>query len=394
MKTIFFTFICFISTLSVKAQSWVLQQSNTSARLNSVYFCNPEVGFAVGDNGTICCTTDGGANWVIQASGTSQNINAVYFFDGLTGFAVSNSELLKTTDGGNNWLIQDTMTNAYLSTITFSGIDTGYVMGNGKMLKTIDGGANWIKLSSPGGFYVETSYATDGETIYLGGESFISLKSSNGGIDWDLLSAPSSYGNIESIFFTNHDTGYFVGGGWAQGSTGSVFKKTTDGGISWTYPLQNINKWLLSIFFIDSTQGYMSSGDGSILKTINAGNNWTVLNSTVTTSLNSIFFANSMIGYSVGHSGVILKTTNGSIGLDEKLSQEVLSVFPNPTMDFLSINTSQEISEILIVDITGKLVMTKNQPSNTIHVADLSSGIYYILVTVGNNLLKQKFVKQ
>lgn len=394
MKSIFFTFTCFISILSAEAQSWVSQQSNTSAHLNSVYFINSEIGFAVGNSGTICNTTDGGANWEIQVSGTTNHINAVYFFDALTGFAVSNSELLKTTDGGNNWLIQDTMTDAYLSTISFSGLDTGYVMGNGKMLKTIDGGANWVKLSSPGGFYVKSSCATDGETIYLGGENFISLKSSNGGIDWDLLSGPGSFGNIESIFFTNHDTGYFVGGGWAQGSNGSIFKKTTNGGVSWSYPLPNINKWLLSIFFIDSTNGYMTAGDGSILKTTDAGNNWTNLNSNVTTALNSIFFTDSLIGYTVGSSGVILKTTTGVEGLDEIVIQEAFGVFPNPTTDFLTINTTQEISKILIVDITGKLVMTKNHPSKTINVTDLSSGIYYITLTVGSKLLTQKLVKQ
>ncbi len=36
-------------------------------------------GYAVGDNGTILKTTDGGANWTAQTSGTTNNFFSVSF---------------------------------------------------------------------------------------------------------------------------------------------------------------------------------------------------------------------------------------------------------------------------------------------------------------------------
>lgn len=42
---------------------WVKQVSNTTETLNNTHFVNNSIGFAVGNNGTIIKTTDGGTNW-------------------------------------------------------------------------------------------------------------------------------------------------------------------------------------------------------------------------------------------------------------------------------------------------------------------------------------------
>lgn len=393
MKIIFIVLIGFITTLNGYSQNWILQQSNTTEHLNCVYFIDSIHGCAVGNNGTICKTSDGGANWVLQLSGTTNDIRSVYYTDILTGFAVTHNELLKTTDGGSNWFIQDTMVNGFLSPIFFVGVDTGYVVGNGRMLKTVDNGANWTKLNFASNFSVRSLWATDSKTLYLGGSSLFATKSMNGGLSWTTL-AFGSYGNIESIFFTNQNTGYFIGGSFAQGHNLSVFWKTTNGGASWSYPLNQIGKWLMSISFTDSVNGYMTAQDGSILKTIDAGNNWAAQNSNVTSSLNSIFFPDSLTGYTVGDSGIILKTINGGVGLDEIATEKNVIIFPNPTSHQLTIDTELEILKITIIDIAGKNIMITNQNMNTINIADLTNGIYFIKIITEGNTITKKFVKQ
>jgi hypothetical protein len=80
---------------------WFEQTSGTSNYLNSVYFTDNNTGWAVGFEGTILNTTDGGLNWNSQSSGTSNYLNSVYFTDNNTGWAVGGDEtILKTTTGG------------------------------------------------------------------------------------------------------------------------------------------------------------------------------------------------------------------------------------------------------------------------------------------------------
>jgi photosystem II stability/assembly factor-like uncharacterized protein len=60
-----------------------------------------QVGYCVGDSGTILKTTNAGENWYNQISPTSERLNKVYFLDQNCGFAVGdNGTILRTTDGG------------------------------------------------------------------------------------------------------------------------------------------------------------------------------------------------------------------------------------------------------------------------------------------------------
>jgi hypothetical protein len=56
-----------------------------------VHFTAVNYGWAVGNNGSICKTTDGGANWTNQTSGTTNTLNGVCFVDNSFGWAVGNN---------------------------------------------------------------------------------------------------------------------------------------------------------------------------------------------------------------------------------------------------------------------------------------------------------------
>ncbi len=81
---------------------WAWQNPTpTGYRLNDVYFSDLNTGTAVGANGTIIRTTDGGATWSLQASGTTKALHGVIFTDQNTGVAVgARGTVLQTVDGG------------------------------------------------------------------------------------------------------------------------------------------------------------------------------------------------------------------------------------------------------------------------------------------------------
>jgi photosystem II stability/assembly factor-like uncharacterized protein len=100
------------------------------------------IGFAVGDVGTICKTSDGGNSWHIMTTGAYVTYNDVFFVDFEVGYAVGDRGFIsKSTDGGANWEPQFPPCTDDLYAVQFFGPDTGYAAGSdGTVLYTFTGG--------------------------------------------------------------------------------------------------------------------------------------------------------------------------------------------------------------------------------------------------------------
>src|SRR5712675_302837 len=81
---------------------WVWQNPLPQGNdLFGLSFTDSNNGTAVGLNGTIIRTTDGGRHWMRQTSGTTDALLAVSFTDANAGTAVGeNGVIVRTTDGG------------------------------------------------------------------------------------------------------------------------------------------------------------------------------------------------------------------------------------------------------------------------------------------------------
>ena len=146
MNKFFFLFCLSLHSICGFSQ-WTALPSGTTNDLLSVYFTNSNTGYAIGLNGTILKTINGGISWVSIAYGTTSNLNSVCFVDANIGYIVGNEGTIKkTTDGGTHWTTIASGTNIYIISVYFSNTDTGYVVGgdfpfyNGTILKTTNGG--------------------------------------------------------------------------------------------------------------------------------------------------------------------------------------------------------------------------------------------------------------
>ena len=108
MKKLFLLLCLSLSSVFAFSQ-WTSQTSGTTDYLLSVYFTDADTGYAVGDNGTILKTSNGGTNWTAETSGTTNDLTSVYFSDADTGYAVGSSgTILKTNNGGVTTFIEET----------------------------------------------------------------------------------------------------------------------------------------------------------------------------------------------------------------------------------------------------------------------------------------------
>src|SRR5581483_12339057 len=134
------------------------------AAVHAIQFADRNEGWAVGDDGVIWHTIDGGANWERQKSGTRASLRAVHFFNPYSGWAVGRLDqpgggsvgvMLRTTDGGLKWEEVGLNVLPGLHLVRFFDDKNGYVGGDGSdafpsgLFTTTDGGRTWRPVGGP-----------------------------------------------------------------------------------------------------------------------------------------------------------------------------------------------------------------------------------------------------
>ncbi len=85
--------------------------------------------------------------------------------------------------------------------------------------------------------------------------------------------------------------------------------------------------------------------------------------------------------------------TCSTTGINE-YSLSDFNIYPNPVLNQLTIDTELAISQVSIIDLSGRTVTTTSQQTKLADVTYLHSGIYFIKVITEENTITKKFVKQ
>jgi photosystem II stability/assembly factor-like uncharacterized protein len=85
-------------------------------------------------------------------------------------------------------------------------------------------------------------------------------------------------------------------------------------------------------------------------------------------------------------------TVTGVNDLKDKLN---VQIFPNPASDVLNIDTKDPLSVLQVFDINGREIMTEFNPTNSIKINELNTGVYFIkLFDKKGRFTTQKFIKK
>jgi len=68
------------------------------------------------------------------------------------------------------------------------------------------------------------------------------------------------------------------------------------------------------------------------------------------------------------------------------------SIYPNPVQDILNLESQQPIERVKIYNLQGQLIMEKY--TNSIDVSNLTTGLYFVQVTVNGKTITKKFIKE
>ena len=325
-----------------------------------IHFVNKDTGWAVGANGTIIKTTDGGSNWTNSISNTTTPILKVKSYNGqiviasgyggiilrsidggetfaqvtsnvtgdLWGLQMINdtlgwacgtlNSLAKTTDGGISW--QRILTPGYTSDywwLEFLNENYGFIAGNGYVLRTTDRGISWDIIPAGDSYHLFCLDVID--SLHLaaagyGGFNYAAknLYSSDGGDNWiagDTLTTEA----VNCIQYINPDTGYLV-------MDEHYYGKTTNRGQVWDYIYNPEMGEFEFQFLLNNNLGYSAGTGLSIYKTQNSYENWqpTIIND----NFSDVYFTSENKGFAISSFGYsypfgLYKTEDGGLSWEK-----------------------------------------------------------------------------
>ncbi len=408
--------------------------------------------------------------WIAQSPpAETPSLYGVYPIDSLNIWAVGlEGTIVHTTDGGLTWESIPNGATSSLYTVEFINADTGWVAGRDDELstplanmliqRTTDGGLNWEfqHLPSGGGMNVmdvDFIEGVQGESMrgFCTGGLSHTWRTDNYGETWESLKGGCGEGNFNSCCIIDKITGWFVGTpsnvgtgysimstkdggelfeeqlnptdiklngvcfvdnqkGLAVGNNGTIIY-TSDGGANWELsPDGGYTTWQ-SVFLRETGKAWAVDTKGNIAYSIDWGHTWDIQESGTSEPLWEVYFINDMEGWIVGglSEGIILHTTSGGVitdvGEENTNVQKKFSLnqnYPNPFNPSTSISysiPSDGYVTLSIYDALGSEVAVLDNGfksagnySHTFDASDLSSGMYFYTIRSGNFVETKKML--
>lgn len=233
------------------------------------------------------------------------------FVDSQTGFALgTDGNLARSSDGGRTWIEvkRNRFPKCYCTDMVFTTENNGLITGAaGMILKTTDGGVNWDSVDSGTGEDLRSVCMVDMLTGFITGNKGVFLRTGDGGVTWDKLPVPGpGYRNSYDCHFTSPLTGFIA--------CGEQVLKTNDGGVTWTICLLSDTIWnFRHLAFNDMQHGFVTGARGTLFRTADGGVSWTRIALPVQANLNTACFPAPQLAMVAGSSGALLRSLDGGI---------------------------------------------------------------------------------
>ncbi len=306
---------------------WEPVPFNRDVNLNAVTCVGPETCWAVGDRSTILFTTDGGTRWQVQLGGdpeaTDDNLTKVFFLDAKNGWAMTAGGKILGTRDGSTWTELSTVSGTSRG-LWFLGPQNGVEFEDSPQAtqqRSKDGGRIWTPDSrcsvdtSIGGLprtlrcTLYTAHFLSPTAGFAGGEAGAAIdgtttsvfgKTSDGAQTWTMSVIPDTKRYISTVsFWTEKD-------GIAVLEKGEEVHWTADGGTTWTRSVKQ-RLWP-SVHAVGEGRIIVSIGeDGGIAYSVNGGRNFTSRPFMLPARAQAVTFPDAQHGYVVGQHAMVYR---------------------------------------------------------------------------------------
>lgn len=296
-------------------ESWTHAVVPVSLMLTSVCFASPDLGWAVGHQGVILATTDRGETWQLQVEGrevarmrhaAAEAALAAQqrAFDSLPDdadveeaqYALEDAEFALEDAEAR---LEDGIVSPLLR-VACTGEQSAYALGSyGLVLRTRDGGASWQLVSgdfaNPDGFHWYTM-ADAGGVTFVAGEGGLLNRSTDGGETWELLDA-----GYDGSFFGGLAPA--SGGMLLYGLRGNIFR-TDDGGDTWRSVRAKSTSTLTGGAELADGTIVLVGANGAVLRSTDGGESFVRVDSGTRSTLSDVIGGDGGGLITVGFGGV------------------------------------------------------------------------------------------
>ena len=268
-------------------ETWEQAQVPASVTLTSVFFPTPELGWAVGHDGLILHSSDGGRNWVKQLDGHELNDQIMEVAERIVTNSREELEALQADETADEYDIEDAEfmleeaefalegamddTDAGpvrpLLDVWFRNEREGMVAGSyGMLLLTQDGGKTWRlesdRMDNAEAFHLNRIKAAPDGTVFIAGESGFVYRTRDGGETWDSLQ-PGYEGSYHGLVIVGLADGTYEL--VVYGLQGNVYR-SLDQGESWDAVDAGTGATLLAGTVLADSSVVLAGSGGAIVK--------------------------------------------------------------------------------------------------------------------------------
>ena len=236
---------------------WRQAKVPVSSDLVAVWFATPQLGWAVGHDGVVLHSADGGASWSLQLDGRRAAAALQAAYSGAAADAQLRAEAQRNVAQGPDKPFLD---------VCFTDARHGYVVGAfGLIFRTEDGGQHWQpwmhRTDNPRGLHLNSIRAHHG-TLFIAGEQGLMLRAAPGSEHFAAVPMPYQ-GSWFGMLATPQSL-------LAFGLRGNAWR-STDAGASWQQVATSVQTGLTAGVALDAQRLVLVSHAGQVLSSTDGG---------------------------------------------------------------------------------------------------------------------------
>ena len=318
-------------------------------------------------------TFDGGETWteklLAPAGGVWQ-----HFFDRQEGIVINRQGIRKTLDGGETWTLVDSAAIPLFDSTEFTVIFNG-----------------------------TNSFATVEDHMWFGTTQGRIFKTTDRGNTWVAIQASPDSSQISTLAFSDTLNGLAVVS--IQGFSprfSTIILRTADGGQTWT-ALPPFVKPIFSLEYVPGTENTFIAGgraDQFLAYTLDGGETWIFAPDIA--PFDGIDFVSPESGWIANNTfqgaanPAVLKYIGEpfpaatSVSRDHLLQGVSVKVFPNPTSEFLTVESEKAIQNISLIDLQGRktaLSTSVNRKAWSGSLPQVAAGHYWLELHIAGKLI-------
>lgn len=385
-----------VNIQNYKTTGWERIGPTTNDILNfSFDYSNMNIIYAASRDSGVFKTIDGGGNWMLINNGLPyEYIRSIAVHPKKSNLILAGTfhgGLFMSEDSGNSWFKIDYINDTTILDIKFNEFNSDTVLVgtlNNGIFRSFDAGLTWQNISIGKALKIYFDPIIKDRVYYISNN--LIYKSDDLGNTWSIFFS-ATQNNIISLQINPQNSNVIYMG---TNPADSLYK-SIDGGENWQrLKFINIVTDIL-INRLDTSQIFVGCPDIGVYSSSNSGFSWLSFNE------NIFSYKIIKIKQHILNPNIIFTSTNeGGIQKLELLTSidseinSIISIYPNPTSNYLYIKGLTDVAKISIYDISGKLVINNINSDNIIDLNLIQNGIYILKIETKEEVISKFFLKQ